>query len=123
MSGDMALIPNSGRLCTTTTAAPRCAVSSYKFMENAAKLIKVVKGSRLDVESFIPCGSLWMRCARWPLRCGRARPSGRFAVRRPGQTISKSLADDSRPGVSAEGRARSAKRRGQREVGQVDRGG
>ena len=86
----------------TSTTAPRCARIVYKFMENAAKLVKGGEGVR-DMDASIRGERLWMRFARWPRRYGPARPARRIAVRSwRDQTISKSLADGSPPGVSAE---------------------
>lgn len=72
---------------------------AYKFMEKATKLLKAVKGSRLDNETFINnieqvrevAAQVWARKAQ--------RGDSLFGG---DATVSKKLADDSRPGVSAE---------------------
>lgn len=105
VSGDMALDPKFWSLMYDYDGGSTMRRIVYKFLENAAKLIKVVKGSRMDVESFIPAefvnevrevaAQVWASKAK--------RGDSLFGERaNTDQTVSKSTADDTRPGVSAE---------------------
>lgn len=76
---------------------------AYRFMENATKLIKAVKGSRLDPARFVRNVDQVREVAAQVWASKAKRGDSLFGGRaNTDQTASKSASKDTRPGVSAE---------------------